>query len=122
MGAGFGPSDEKGGVMFSNDFVIFDEAHEIPDVAGDHLGLGISSWAMEMGVKRIYNSKKRKGLIHRIGRPVDFTAVENADLAISDLFQFLHIETLGKTVFDFWKKGSSHGSFSTTQSSLQMSC
>ena len=62
MGAGFGPSDEKGGVMFSNDFVIFDEAHEIPDVAGDHLGLGISSWAMEMGVKRIYNSKKRKGL------------------------------------------------------------
>ncbi|MAL86217.1 MAG: hypothetical protein CMI23_07685 [Opitutae bacterium] len=96
MGAGFGPSDEKGGVMFSNDFVIFDEAHEIPDVAGDHLGLGISSWAMEMGVKRIYNSKKRKGLIHRIGRPVDFTAVENADLAIADLFQFLHLETLGK--------------------------
>ena len=34
MGAGYGPSDEEGGVMFADDFVIFDEAHEIPEVAG----------------------------------------------------------------------------------------
>ncbi len=96
MGAGFGPPDDKGGVMFANDFVIFDEAHEMPDVAGDHLGLAISSWALEMNIKRIYNAKKRKGLIHRVGRIVDFEAVENAELAIADFFQFLHFEILGK--------------------------
>jgi len=96
MGAGFGPPDDKGGVMFSNDFVIFDEAHEIPEVAGDHLGLAISSWALEMNIRRIYNSKKRKGLISRVGRSIDFESVENAELAASDFFQYLHVQTLGK--------------------------
>jgi ATP-dependent DNA helicase DinG len=96
MGAGFGPPDEKGGVMFANDFVVFDEAHEMPEVAGDHLGLSISSWALEMSIRRIYNSKKRKGLISRVGRTTDFEAVENAELAVSDFFQYLHINTLGK--------------------------
>ena len=37
---GFGPPDDKGGVMFAQDFVVFDEAHEMPEVAGDHLGSG----------------------------------------------------------------------------------
>ena len=96
MGAGFGPPDEKCGVMFANDFVIFDEAHEMPEVAGDHLGLSISSWALEMSIRRIYNSKKRKGLISRIARTVDFDAVENAEIAVSDFFQYLHMNTLGK--------------------------
>jgi ATP-dependent DNA helicase DinG len=96
MGAGFGPPDDRGGVMFANDFVIFDEAHEMPDVAGDHLGLSISSWALDMSVRRIYNSRKRKGLISRVGRTIDFDAVENAELAVSDFFQYLHMNTLGK--------------------------
>ena len=95
MGAGFGPNDDKGGVMFANDFVIFDEAHEMPEVAGDHLGLSISSWALEMSVRRIFNPKKRKGLISRIGRSVDFEAVENAEFAVADFFQYLHAKTLG---------------------------
>ena len=96
MGAGFGPSDDKGGVMFANDFVIFDEAHEIPDVASEHLGLSISSWALEMCIRRIYNSKKRRGLISRVGRIVDFDAVENAELAVADFFYYLHESTLCK--------------------------
>lgn len=96
MGAGFGPPDDKGGVMFANDFVVFDEAHEMPDVAGDHLGLSISSWALEMSIRRIYNSKKRKGLISRVGRTKDFESVENAEHAVSDFFQYLHMNTLGK--------------------------
>jgi len=107
MGAGFGPPDEKGGVMFAQDFVVFDEAHEMPEVAGDHLGLAISSWALEMSVRRIYNSEKRKGLIHRFGRAVDFEAVENAQLAIADFFQYLHVKTLGaKDRIRLLEKGS----------------
>ena len=68
----------------------------MPEVAGDHLGISISSWALEMSVRRIYNPKKRKGLINRVGRAVDFEAVENAELAIADFFQYLHVKTLGK--------------------------
>ena len=63
MGAGFGPRDEEEGVLFADDFVIFDEAHEMVDVASEHLGLSISSWALETSIRKIYNSKKRKGLL-----------------------------------------------------------
>ena len=57
MGAGFGPSDEKGGVVL-NDFVIFDEAHEILML--------LESWAWELvhgqwkWGQRIYNSNKER--------------------------------------------------------------
>ena len=72
MGAGYGPSDEEGGVMFADDFVIFDEAHEIPEVAGDHLGLSMSSWAMETSLRRLYNPRQGKGLLKKLGRPKDW--------------------------------------------------
>ena len=49
-----------GGVMFANDFVIFDEAHEMPDVASDHLGLSLSSWAIESALNRLHNPRKGK--------------------------------------------------------------
>ena len=49
-----------------------------------------------MSIRRIYNSKKRKGLISRVGRTTDIEAVENAELAVSDFFQYLHMNTLGK--------------------------
>ena len=96
MGAGFGPTDEQGGVMFANDFVIFDEAHEMPDVASEHLGVSISSWALEMSIRKIYNPKKRKGLLAKAGNPNDWEVVENAELAVADFFQYLHVKSLGK--------------------------
>jgi len=95
MGAGFGPRDEEEGVLFADDFVIFDEAHEMADVASEHLGLSISSWALETSIRKIYNSKKRKGLLAKAGRPRDFDAVEDAELAVADFFQYLHVKSLG---------------------------
>lgn len=95
MGAGFGPGDEEGGVMFADDFVIFDEAHEMPDVASEHLGISISSWALEMSIRKIYNPKKRKGLLAKGGGPNDWEIVENAELAVADFFQYLHLKSLG---------------------------
>ena len=61
LGAGFGPGDEEGGVLFADDFIVFDEAHEMPDVASDHLGLSISSWALETFCRRLYNPRRGKG-------------------------------------------------------------
>ena len=96
LGAGFGPESEEGGVMFANDFVIFDEAHEMPDVASDHLGLSLSSWAIESALNRLHNPRKGKGLISKKGRPGDLESVDNAATAVGDFFQHLHMGVLGE--------------------------
>ena len=96
LGAGFGPEDNEGGVLFPDDFIIFDEAHEMPDVASDHLGLSISSWALETFLRRLYNPRRGKGLLKMTGRLSDFEAVENAIQAVEDFFQFVHVESLGQ--------------------------
>ena len=95
LGAGFGPGNEDGGVLFADDFIIFDEAHEMPDVASDHLGLSISSWALETFLRRLHNPRKGKGLLKRVGRLSDLEAVEHAIHAVEDFFQVLHVDTLG---------------------------
>ena len=91
-----GPSDDEPGILFAEDFLIFDEAHEIADVASDHLGVSLSSWSLETFLRQLYNPKKGKGLISKIGRESDLVAIENAALAASDFFQYLHMETLGE--------------------------
>ena len=96
LGAGFGPDDNEGGVLFPDDFIIFDEAHEMPDVASDHLGISISSWALETFLRRLYNPRKGKGLLKMAGRLSDFEAVEDAIQAVDDFFQFIHMESLGQ--------------------------
>ncbi len=96
IGAGIVPSEDDSGVLFPDDFVIFDEAHEIPDVASDHLGISVSSWAMESFFKKLYNAKKGKGVLKRIGRSSDFEAIEQAELATEDFFNHLHLEVLGE--------------------------
>ena len=79
--------------MFADDFVIFDEAHEIPEVAGEHLGLSMSSGPETSYVA--YN-QKRKGLLKKLGRTRDLEAVEDASLAVEDFFQHLHVRVLGE--------------------------
>ena len=96
LGAGMGPSDDESGILFADDFLIFDEAHEIADVASDHLGVSLSSWSLETFLRQLYNPKKGKGLISKIGRESDLLAIENAALAASDFFQYLHMDTLGE--------------------------
>jgi ATP-dependent DNA helicase DinG len=95
LGAGFGPDNDDGGVLFADDFIVFDEAHEMPDVASDHLGLSISSWALETFLKRLHNPRRGKGLLKMVGRLSDLEAVENAIHAVEDFFQVLHVDTLG---------------------------
>ena len=45
------------------DTVILDEAHTIPDVASDHLGLGVTLGQVEYTLNRLYNPKTNKGLL-----------------------------------------------------------
>lgn len=95
VGAGATPSGDVPGVLFPRDFVVLDEGHEVPDVASSHLGLGVSSWAISLALKRLYNSAKKKGgLLRKVGRAQDFELVENAQLACEDFFNHIHVGLL----------------------------
>jgi ATP-dependent DNA helicase DinG len=43
--------------------VIFDEAHQIEAVAGDHLGLSITSGQIEFTLRKLYNDRTNRGLL-----------------------------------------------------------
>ena len=45
------------------DVVIFDEAHNVESVAGDHLGLSITSGQVEYTLNKLYNDRVNKGLL-----------------------------------------------------------
>ena len=45
------------------DIVIFDEAHTIEAVAGDHLGLGVTSSQIDFALTRLYNDRTNRGLL-----------------------------------------------------------
>ena len=59
---------EGASILPDYDIVIFDEAHTIEAVAGDHLGVAVSSGQMEFLLSRLYNDRTNRGLFvhHRL--------------------------------------------------------
>ncbi len=55
--------DIAGGILFKNDFVIFDEAHQMENVASRHIGLSVSSGQVRYALNRLWNPKTEKGLL-----------------------------------------------------------
>jgi ATP-dependent DNA helicase DinG len=53
----------KGGILFKNDFVVFDEAHTVEKVASRHIGLSVSSAQLRYGLHRLWNPQTKKGLL-----------------------------------------------------------
>jgi ATP-dependent DNA helicase DinG len=53
----------EGGILFRNDFVVFDEAHLMEHVASKHIGLSVSSGQMRYAVQRLWNPRTEKGLL-----------------------------------------------------------
>jgi len=56
-------TDEQGGVLFKNDFVIFDEAHNVEQVAARHIGVSLSSAQLRYTLHRLWNPRTEKGLL-----------------------------------------------------------
>jgi ATP-dependent DNA helicase DinG len=50
------------GYLFPNDFIIFDEAHTIEQVASRQIGIGISQYGLRATIQRLYNARSKKGL------------------------------------------------------------
>ena len=68
--------DMGGGILFKNDFVIFDEAHTMESVASRHIGLSVSSGQVRYSLNRLWNPRTEKGLLAtlRQGRAVKMVA------------------------------------------------
>ncbi len=88
MAAGLAPQGDAPGVLFANDFLVLDEAHTVPDTATDHFGVGVSSFALERLLKRLYSAKGKKprGLLARLGDRQDQLAVTKALAATESFF------------------------------------
>ena len=55
--------EQEGGILFKNDFVIFDEAHTMESVASRHIGLSVSSAQVRWSLNRLWNPRTEKGLL-----------------------------------------------------------
>src|SRR5437868_6169303 len=55
-------AERESGFLFPNDFIIFDEAHTIEQVASRQIGIGVSQYGLRSTIQRLYNARTRKGL------------------------------------------------------------
>ena len=63
MQLGMVPEETGAGLLFKNDFVIFDEAHTVERVASRHIGLSVSSAQLRYSLQRLCNPTTGKGLL-----------------------------------------------------------
>jgi ATP-dependent DNA helicase DinG len=59
---------ERWGILPEYDVVVFDEAHTMEAVAGDHLGLSVTSGQVEYALNKLFNDRTNRGLLvyHRL--------------------------------------------------------
>ncbi len=60
---GLDEESAEGGILFKNDFVIFDEAHTVESVASRHIGLSVSNTQLRYTLQRLWNPRTEKGLL-----------------------------------------------------------
>jgi ATP-dependent DNA helicase DinG len=69
------------------DVVVFDEAHTLEAVAGDHLGLRITSGQVEYTLRKLYNERTNKGLLVMRGTSQALHQVDECRQRADDFFQ-----------------------------------
>src|SRR4029079_19384740 len=47
--------ERESGFLFPNDFIVFDEAHTVEQVASKQIGIGISQYGLRSTIQRLYN-------------------------------------------------------------------
>lgn len=81
--------EPDGGILFKNDFVVFDEAHTVEHVAAKHIGLGVSSGQVRYSLQRLWNPRTGKGLLAVMGdeQPMKLVAdvLKQADKFFADV-------------------------------------
>ncbi len=84
------------GYLFPNDFIIFDEAHTVEQVASRQIGIGISQYGLRATIQRLYNARSKKGLftVTRDATGVTLAAslVEEADRFFATIDERAHFK------------------------------
>ncbi len=74
------------------DIVILDEAHTVESVAGDHLGIKVTSGSVDYVLNKLYNDRSNKGLLVHHGLAREQQQVDRcrhqADMFFGDLFEW----------------------------------
>ena len=83
--------EQEGGILFKNDFVIFDEAHTMESVASKHIGLSVSSGQVRYALNRLWNPRTEKGLLATLRQGASVKLVAEL-LSQADEF-FANVET-----------------------------
>ncbi|NUQ65026.1 MAG: DEAD/DEAH box helicase [Pirellulales bacterium] len=81
---------EGGAILPNYDTVVFDEAHTVEDIAGDHLGLGISSGQIEYTLGKLYNDRTNRGLLVHHGMGEAQQQVMECRYRADDFFGEIH--------------------------------
>lgn len=79
------------------DVVVLDEAHTIERVAGDHLGLKVTSGQIEYLLNKLYNDRSQKGLLVSKNLTAAMQQVDRCRAAADELFA------------DLWEWGARRG-------------
>ncbi|MBK1828750.1 ATP-dependent DNA helicase [Haloferula rosea] len=88
------------GFLFPNDFVVLDEAHTVEQVAAVQLGLRVSQSGLRFDLQRLYDGRRRKGLLKTYGNAALLRAVEEARVASERFFEAVG----GEAKFGEWSK------------------
>jgi ATP-dependent DNA helicase DinG len=90
---------EGASILPNYDLVIFDEAHMVEAVAGEHLGLRVSSGQVEYMLNKLYNDRTNRGLLvhHHFREPQQLVAEcrERADQFFESVDRWLSAQPGG---------------------------
>ncbi|HWB13034.1 MAG TPA: helicase C-terminal domain-containing protein [Pirellulales bacterium] len=73
-------------ILPPHDVVIFDEAHTLESVAGEHLGMTVSSGQVEYALNKLYNSRTQRGLLVYHNLQEEAELVDRCRYAANDFF------------------------------------
>lgn len=80
---------EEGGFLFPRDFVVFDEAHTLENVAASQLGIRLAEGGLRFDLQRLYNPRSRKGLLRTLGDKVAMEGVERVFEEVGEFFRLV---------------------------------
>jgi ATP-dependent DNA helicase DinG len=81
----------EGGVLFKNDFVVFDEAHQLESVASRHIGCRVSSAQVRYTLHRLWNPRTEKGLLAMLRKGSAVRLVADLLSAADGFFQGVEV-------------------------------
>ena len=79
-----------GAILPEYDAVIFDEAHSMEAIAGDHLGIGVTNGQVEYLLRRLLNTRTNHGILVQYGLQEAQKIIASCYFEASNLFMDLN--------------------------------